>query len=368
MGPLHPGLPRVRRHPDPPGRHHRQAGCAHPARGHLDAPRHAPERARFTWPSAARASANCRWTRFFGTGVVLDVPKGEWEYIEPADLDAAGEVRPGDIVVLNTGWHRNYSDNMEYFGHGPGLSEAAARWLADRQVKIVAIDTATIDHPLATRWPSSTASSARTSSSCPGVTPSAPAATSPRTSRPGARPESCWPRRASPRSRTSAVTWTRSAASGPRSTPIPWFWPEADACIIRLRGHPRPLRQTTGWRVELMPRQHRRPALLQPEPPRRPQHGPVAVPVQQAVRRRTGSTTTRCTTSTRSSTTGSCTGARTWTPRRTSCPTSPSSTASTCRGSSAPAWRCPSRRGKWGVITPEDLEKADAARSGRVTS
>jgi len=87
---------------------------------------------------------------FFGTGVVLNVPKGEWEYLEPADLESAGEVRPGDIVVLNTGWHRNYSDNMEYFGHGPGLSEASARWLADRQVKLVAIDTATIDHPLAT--------------------------------------------------------------------------------------------------------------------------------------------------------------------------------------------------------------------------
>ena len=87
---------------------------------------------------------------FFGTGVVLSVPKGEWEYIEPADLEAAGEVRAGDIVVLNTGWHRNYSDNMEYFGHAPGLSGEAARWLAGRQAKIVAIDTATIDHPLAT--------------------------------------------------------------------------------------------------------------------------------------------------------------------------------------------------------------------------
>ena len=70
---------------------------------------------------------------FFGTGVVLDVPKGEWEYLEPSDLEAAGEVRRGDIVVLNTGWHRNYSDNMEYFGHAPGLSEAAAQWLASRR-------------------------------------------------------------------------------------------------------------------------------------------------------------------------------------------------------------------------------------------
>ena len=81
---------------------------------------------------------------------MLDVPKGEWELIEPADLEAAGEVRPGDIVVINTGWHRRYSDSMDYFGHGPGLSGVAARWLVDREVKLVGIDTATIDHPMAT--------------------------------------------------------------------------------------------------------------------------------------------------------------------------------------------------------------------------
>src|SRR5207247_2401110 len=29
---------------------------------------------------------------FFGDGVVLSVPKGEWELIEPSDLEAAGRV------------------------------------------------------------------------------------------------------------------------------------------------------------------------------------------------------------------------------------------------------------------------------------
>jgi kynurenine formamidase len=87
---------------------------------------------------------------FFGTGPVLEVPKGEWGLIEPADLEAAGEVRAGDMVMINTGWHRRYADSMEYFGHGPGLSGAAARWLVDRRVKLVGIDTATIDHPMAT--------------------------------------------------------------------------------------------------------------------------------------------------------------------------------------------------------------------------
>jgi kynurenine formamidase len=88
--------------------------------------------------------------RFFGTGPVLGIPKGEWELIEPSDLEHAGEVRPGDMVMINTGWHHQYSDSIEYFGHGPGLSAAAAEWLVERKVKLVGIDTATFDHPMAT--------------------------------------------------------------------------------------------------------------------------------------------------------------------------------------------------------------------------
>jgi kynurenine formamidase len=89
--------------------------------------------------------------RFFANGVVLSIPKSEWEYIEPSDLkDATPKVEKGDIVVINTGWHAGYSDSMEYFGHSPGLSVAAAEWLIDQEVTLVAIDTASIDHPLAT--------------------------------------------------------------------------------------------------------------------------------------------------------------------------------------------------------------------------
>jgi kynurenine formamidase len=71
--------------------------------------------------------------------------------IEPKDLEqATPAVLADDIVLINTGWHRKYSDSKEYFGHAPGLSEAAAQWLVEKKVKLVGVDTACVDHPLAT--------------------------------------------------------------------------------------------------------------------------------------------------------------------------------------------------------------------------
>lgn len=88
---------------------------------------------------------------FFGNGVILSIPKGKWELIEPSDLENAKlPISKGDIVVIVTGWHHKYSDSLEYFGESPGLSKAAAEWLVKKGVKLVAVDTPQVDHPLAT--------------------------------------------------------------------------------------------------------------------------------------------------------------------------------------------------------------------------
>jgi len=89
--------------------------------------------------------------RFFGSGVVLSIPKQQWEFVSVADLEGATPaVEADDIVVIVTGWHRRYSDSIEYFGHAPGLSKEAAEWLVARGVKLLAVDTPQVDHPLAT--------------------------------------------------------------------------------------------------------------------------------------------------------------------------------------------------------------------------
>jgi kynurenine formamidase len=86
--------------------------------------------------------------RFFGTGVVLAIPK--WSDRAAPTWKAKPAIRADDIVLINTGWHRRYSDSQEYFGHAPGLSKAAAEWLVKKKVKLVGVDTACVDHPLAT--------------------------------------------------------------------------------------------------------------------------------------------------------------------------------------------------------------------------
>lgn len=170
--------------------------------------------------------------RFFGTGPVLDVPKGEWELIGPADLEKAGEVGAGDMVIINTGWHRRYSDSMEYFGHGPGLSAAAARWLVEREVKLVGLDTATIDHPMATSL-----AGHRNGPIVKELRRHYQAATGhdPEHDHPG------WnvahrillsagiPTIENVGGNLDEVTGLRCAFHA-----LPWFWPEGDACVTRL--------------------------------------------------------------------------------------------------------------------------------------
>lgn len=88
---------------------------------------------------------------FFGSGVVLDLAKNEWETITAADLsESACSIAEGDIVIINTGWHKKYSDSQEYFGRAPGLTAEAAEYLVSKNVRLVGVDTPFIDHPLAT--------------------------------------------------------------------------------------------------------------------------------------------------------------------------------------------------------------------------
>jgi len=95
--------------------------------------------------------------RLCGSGVVIRLDCEPYGLIEPPMLDAAAsELRPDDIVLLDTGWAAHFG--TEIYERNPSLSVATAEWLVERGVKLVAVDFATPDlavrrRPPAFDWP-----------------------------------------------------------------------------------------------------------------------------------------------------------------------------------------------------------------------
>ncbi len=93
-------------------------------------------------------------------GVLLDVPAvlgleccpAGYE-VTPSDLEAAatgsGAPRPGDVILIRTGWGQHFDDRAGYIGHSsgvPGPGEPGAEWLAARAPRAVGADTIAFEH------------------------------------------------------------------------------------------------------------------------------------------------------------------------------------------------------------------------------
>jgi len=89
--------------------------------------------------------------KYYGTGVVVDIPKGKWEVITPEDLEnARPKIEKGDIVIIHSGWHHYWGDSVKYFCYAPGLYKEAGDWFVEKGVKCVGVDQQALDHPLGT--------------------------------------------------------------------------------------------------------------------------------------------------------------------------------------------------------------------------
>ena len=85
---------------------------------------------------------------FFGSGLVVSIPKKKWESITGDDLEkvCGHAIRKGDVLTT-TGWHKEYED--DYFPYCPGLVQSAADWMVEKGRRLSAM-TPSHDHPLAT--------------------------------------------------------------------------------------------------------------------------------------------------------------------------------------------------------------------------
>ncbi|MFK0154720.1 cyclase family protein [Streptomyces sp. NPDC090493] len=192
---------------------------------HVNAPKHLMQR--------AEGVGSLDLRRFFGNGVVVDCPKEEWELVTAQDLEKSGaRIEAGDIVIVMTGWHRHYSDSQRYFAHGPGLDPDAALWLAEREVGLVGVDTAYVDHPLATSLAAHRGG------------PAVNYLTARYETTTGRRAAEDFPEwNPAHRALLAAgiptvenVGGDVAALAGRRATfhAMPWRWPEGDACPVRL--------------------------------------------------------------------------------------------------------------------------------------
>jgi len=110
---------------------------------HADSPAHVIEGTKYTHEIPLDS--------YYGTGVIVDIPKKKWEVITPDDLEKARpKIEKGDIVIVHTHWHAKYSDSVEYFCYSPGLYREAGEWFVEKGVKAVGVDQQALDHPLAT--------------------------------------------------------------------------------------------------------------------------------------------------------------------------------------------------------------------------
>jgi kynurenine formamidase len=82
--------------------------------------------------------------RLCGAGVVWRLACAPYDVIEPDMLAAATPaLRPGDMVLLDTGWAEHFG-TPRYDQH-PSLGVAAAEWLVAQGVKLIGVDFATPD-------------------------------------------------------------------------------------------------------------------------------------------------------------------------------------------------------------------------------
>ncbi len=80
---------------------------------------------------------------FIGPAVVAGPDKEAGSLILPEDL-AAADIRPGDILLVSTGWERFIYDE-NYFKEFPAFAPETADFLKERNVKAVGADIPSVD-------------------------------------------------------------------------------------------------------------------------------------------------------------------------------------------------------------------------------
>lgn len=100
---------------------------------HIDAPRH--------MIAGGKSLDQIKVEQFTGRGVYIKIENKTFDLNKIKEVD----IRVGDIVLFNTGMSEIYN-TANYFEGYPAISEEVAHYLVDKKVKMVGVDTCSVDH------------------------------------------------------------------------------------------------------------------------------------------------------------------------------------------------------------------------------
>jgi arylformamidase len=104
---------------------------------HMDAPSHFASNA----SSIDKISVN----RFISNAILIKIKKGSNQLITTSELESSDiRIMDGDSIVFSTSWE-NEVDKDYFFSDSPGLSQDAAKYLINKKVNAVCIDSPSID-------------------------------------------------------------------------------------------------------------------------------------------------------------------------------------------------------------------------------
>lgn len=98
---------------------------------HIDAPMHMLE--------DGKSLDQLSLEQFIGKGKLIRLVGDDFDAVKSSD------VKEGDIVLFRTGMSEKYHDPV-YFEHYPAMSEEIAHYLVECKVKMVGVDTCSIDN------------------------------------------------------------------------------------------------------------------------------------------------------------------------------------------------------------------------------
>jgi kynurenine formamidase len=114
---------------------------------HLDAPRH------FVTGGKTIDELPLEW--LYGEGVIVDLSDAmeELEIFTPQMIEDRAEIKEGDILLINTGWHKHAQfgsqpDEEKYILRHPGPHFDLVDWLLEKKIHLWGVDMISTDHPM----------------------------------------------------------------------------------------------------------------------------------------------------------------------------------------------------------------------------